>query len=191
MTRPLTTYLAGAAFALVAAAGAAAFAQPPVPPTPDVGDHHPMREERRVMIRHEGKDQAEHLRTMLQLKPAQEAALSAYLAAVSPERHHESIVEMSDRHDAKTTTQRLAEMDAHLNEQTAQAHARIDATRKFYDQLEPSQKKVFDEMPMLMMGPMGPMMHGGSMKVMVNMDGMPPIPPMPPVAPRPPGPPRS
>ncbi|WP_293372936.1 Spy/CpxP family protein refolding chaperone [Phenylobacterium sp.] len=191
MTRPLTSYLAGAAFALTAAASAAAFAQPPAGPAPDAGDHHQMREERQVVIRHEGKDQAEHLRTMLQLKPNQEAALTAYLAAVSPERHHENIVEMSDRHDAKTTTQRLAEMDAHLNEQTAQAHARIEATRKFYDQLEPSQKKVFDEMPMMMMGPMGPMMHGGSMRVMVNMDGMPPMPPMPPIPPRPPAPPRS
>ena len=191
MTRPLTTYFAGAAFALTAAASATAFAQPPVPATPDTGDHHQMREERHVVIRHEGKDQAEHLRTMLQLKPGQEAALTAYLAAVSPERHRESIVEMSDHRDAKTTTQRLAEMDAHLNEQTIQAHARIEATRRFYDQLEPSQKKVFDELPMLMIGPMGPMMPMGSMKVMVNMDGMPPMPPMPPIPPRPPVPPRS
>jgi protein CpxP len=209
MTRPLTTYLAGAAFALTAAAGAAAFAQPPVPPTPDAGDHRQMREERQVMIRHgdDGdehmmtmmrhghEDAAEHLRTMLQLKPGQEAALTAYLAAVRPD-HSEHIVEMSDHRDGKkTTTERLAEMDAHLNAQTTQAHARIAATRKFYDQLEPSQKKVFDEMPMLMMGPMGPMMHGGSMKVMVNMDGhgslhelgrMPPLPPAPPIPPVPP-----
>ncbi|HXA40873.1 MAG TPA: Spy/CpxP family protein refolding chaperone [Phenylobacterium sp.] len=209
MTPPLKACLAGAAFALTAAASAAAFAQPPAPPAPDAGDHHQMREERHVVIRHDGggdehmvammrhghEDQAEHLRTMLQLKPSQEAALTAYLAAVKPEHHHEAIVEMSDHHDgAKTTTQRLAEMDTHLTEQTAQAHARIEATRKFYNQLEPSQKKVFDEMPMLMMGPMGPMMHGG-MRVMVNMDGhgdmrfmdhMPPVPPTPPVPPAPP-----
>lgn len=209
MTRPLTSYLAGAAFALTAAASAAAFAQPPVPPTPDTGDHHQMREERHVMIRHDGggdehvvtmmrhgrEDQAEHLRTMLQLKPSQEAALTAYLAAVRPE-HSEHIVEMSDHKDGKkTTTERLAEMDAHITEQTAQAHARIAATRKFYDQLEPSQKKVFDELPMLMMGPMGPMMSAGPMKVMINMEGhgsmqemgrMPPLPPAPPVPPVPP-----
>jgi hypothetical protein len=192
MNRPLTACLAGAAFALTVAAGAAAFAQPP-PPGPDASDHHQMREERRMVIRHGHEDQAEHLRTMLQLKPGQEAALTAYLAAVKPEHGHEAIVEMSDHHEGiKTTTQRLAEMDTHLTEQTALAHARIEATRKFYNQLEPSQKKVFDEMPMLMMGPMGPMMHG-DMRVMVNMDGhhdmhfmdhMPPIPPVPPVSPR-------
>jgi hypothetical protein len=204
MSRPVLGYLAGAAFALTAAATAgAAFAQaaPPAPPTPPAaGDHeHGQRIERRVIVRDGGEghhmDQAEHLRTMLQLKPGQEAALTAYLAAVKPDHAHEHIVEMSDHKDAKTTTQRLAEMDAHITEQTTQAHARIAATRKFYDQLEPSQRKVFDEMPMLMMGPMGPMMPMGPMKVMINMDGhgamhmmdhMPPMPPMPAVPPAPP-----
>ncbi|MGZ6015515.1 MAG: Spy/CpxP family protein refolding chaperone, partial [Phenylobacterium sp.] len=162
------------------------------------------RIERRVIIRdgegegHHHMDQAEHLRTMLQLKPSQEAALTAYLAAVKPEHHHETIVEMSNHGDGahgdmhKTTTQRLAEMETHLAEQAAQGKARIEATRKFYDQLEPSQKKVFDEMPMLMIGPMGPMMNMGNMRVMVNMEGMPPMhgmPPMPPMPPVPPAPP--
>src|SRR5579859_890898 len=131
---------------------------------------------------------------MLQLKPSQEAALGAYVAALKPDHSHERIVEMSTGEEVKTTPQRLSEMEAHVAEQAAQAHARIEATRKFYNQLEPSQKKVFDEMPMLMMGPMGPMMHGG-MRVMVNMDGhgdmrfmdhMPPVPPTPPVPPAPP-----
>jgi hypothetical protein len=188
-------YLAGAAFALSAAAAATAHGQPAPavapPPSPEAGDH--QRIERHVVVRHR-EDQAEHLRTMLQLKPSQEPALSTYLAAVSPERHHESIVEMSDRSDAKTTPQRLAEMETRLAEQTAQGHARIEATRKFYDQLEPSQKKVFDELPMLMIGPMGPMMNMGNMKVMVSMDGAPPLPPLPPAPPAPPrapAPPRS
>jgi periplasmic protein CpxP/Spy len=196
MSRPWMGYLAGAAFALSAAGAAAAYGQA----APASGDHARVEreertvivrhggegEERTVTIRHGGMDQAEHLRTMLQLKPNQEAALNAYLAATRPEHRHERIVEMSDRDEAKTTTQRLAEMETHLNEETAQAHARIEATRKFYGQLEPSQRKVFDELPM-MMGPMGPMMmHMGPMKVMVNMARTPPMPPMPPMAPRPP-----
>jgi protein CpxP len=202
MSRPVLGYLAGAAFALTAAATAgAAFAQaaPPVPPAPPTafGDHeHGQRIERRVIMRDGGEghhmDQAEHLRTMLQLKPGQEAALTAYLAAVKPDHRHETIVEMSSHGEgghgegAKTTTQRLADMETRLAEQTAQGKARIDATRKFYDQLEPSQKKVFDELPMLMIGPMGPMMNMGNMRVMVNMEGPPPIPPMPPRPPAPP-----
>lgn len=158
----------------------------------DDGDEHgAMRHEggeRRVMImRHDGAEHAEHLRTMLQLKPGQEAALSAYLAATAPQRR-EHIVEMSDHAAAKTTPQRLVEMETRMAEDTARGHGRIEATRKFYDQLEPSQKKVFDEMPMLM-GPMGPMHMLDGMKVMVNMEGMPPIPPLPPRAPRAPVPP--
>jgi len=212
MSRTRTAYLAGAAFALCAAASGIAYAQNAAADAQrdaqkdaqgtvrierhiehgdSANDGRSERHiERRMIIRddHDGghhMDSAEHLRTMLQLKPGQEAALTAYLAAVKPARHAEHIVEMSDRHDAKTTTQRLAEMEAHMAEQAAQGHARIEATRKFYDQLEPSQKKVFDQMPMFMMGPIGPMMPMmGNMKVMVNMDGMPPMPPLPPLPPR-------
>lgn len=220
MTRSWTGYLAGAAFALSAAASGIAYAQAGTAADAQrdaqkdsqqsvvrierhedgagPGERHV---ERRMIIRdgHEGDhmDPAEHLRTMLQLKPGQEGALTAYLAAVKPDHAHEHIVEMSDHGDAKTTPQRLADMEAHMAEQAAQGHKRIDATRKFYDQLEPSQKKVFDELPMLMIGPMGPMMPMGPMKVMVNMEGMqhmhdmPPMPPLPPVPPKAPLPPRS
>jgi periplasmic protein CpxP/Spy len=190
MSRPWMGYLAGAAFVLSAAAAATAYAQA------EPGDHaRAERQERTVIIRrgdgdeadamyvrHGGAhvDAAEHLRTMLQLKPSQEPALAAYLAAVKPAHEHEHMVEMSDRHDAKTTPQRLAEMEAQMAQHTAAMHGRIEATKRFYDQLEPSQKKVFDELPMLMIGPMGPM------KVMVNMEHMPsmPAPPTPPAPPK-------
>jgi hypothetical protein len=208
MTRPLMGYLAGAAFVLTVAGTATAYAQatPATPPAP--GDHpRSERIERQVIIRdgeghttvsrdggerhmmslrHDGAEHAEHLRTMLQLKPGQEAALTAYLAATAPQRH-EHIVEMSDHAAPKTTPQRLAEMENRMAEDTARSHARIEATRKFYDQLEPSQKKVFDEMPMLM-GPMGAMHMMENMKVMVNLEGMPSMPPHPPRPPAPPHP---
>ncbi len=158
-------------------------------------------EERRIMIMqdsegHHHLDHAGHLRTMLQLKPGQEAALTAYLDAVKPDHHdHEHMVMMADHGDgrdgAKTTPERLAEMEKRMAESQAQARVRIDATRKFYGQLEPSQKKAFDEMPMLMIGPIGPigpMMMPGPMKVRFE---HPPMPPMPPVPPEPPVPPRS
>ena len=221
MSRSWTGYLAGAAFALSAAAvGGVAWAQGPAADAQRdaqhdaqhdgvrierhivQGDGGPERHIERRMIIRDGAEgghhmnSAEHLRTMLQLKPGQEAALTAYLAAVKPNLRAEHIIEMSDHAD-KTTTQRLAEMETHMAEQAAQAHARIEATRKFYNQLEPSQKKVFDQMPMMMLGPMGPMMPMGNMKVMVNMNGMhgmhgmhgmPPLPPVPPIAPIPPAP---
>ena len=160
-------------------------------------------EERRIVIMQDGEghhhmDQSEHLRAMLQLKPGQEAALTAYLAAVKPDHDHEHLVMMSDHggghagaHDgAKTTPERLAEMEKRMTDSQARARVRIDATRKFYGQLEPSQKKAFDEMPMLMIGPIGPigpMMMPGQMKVRFE---HPPMPPMPPIPPEPPVPPR-
>jgi hypothetical protein len=201
MSRPWMGYLAGAAFVLSTVGAAAAYAQSGSPAASgDPADHSRVQreertvivrhgdggEERTVTVRHGGMDQAEHLRTMLQLKPSQELALTTYLAALKPAHNHESIVEMSSHGEVRTTPQRLAEMETHVAEQAAQGHARIEATRKFYDQLEPSQKKVFDELPMLMIGPMGPMMPMGPMKVMVNMDGLPAMPPLPPSPPRPP-----
>ena len=203
MSRAWMGYLAGTAFVLSAAAAAPASAQ--AGKAPEIGAKHVEERtvivrnddgdrdhsERRVIIRRGGEDPTEHLRTMLQLKPSQDAALAAYVAAVRPEHRHDHMVELSDHRDATTTPQRLAEMEARMAEQAAQGHARIAATRRFYDQLEPSQKKVFDELPMLMLGPMGPMAPMGPMKVMVNMERMPPMPSAPPMAPRPPAPPHS
>ena len=219
MSRPWTGYIAGAAFALFATAGAGAYAQTAVSAQSqadadaakadqrierhevrierhDGGDRH---EERRIMIMHDGEghhhmDQAEHLRTMLQLKPGQEAALTAYLAAVKPEHdhEHEHMVMMSDHGEhgadmAKTTPERLADMEKRMADSQAEARKRIEATRKFYGQLEPSQKKVFDEMPMLMIGPigpLGPMMMPGPMKVRFEHPPMAPAPATPPTPPR-------
>jgi hypothetical protein len=232
MARVLTGYLAGAAFALTAAAAVAAYAQAGAPASAadqavaqakgdaskevriyrrEAGPGDPAarterREERRIIIgdgdhefafdghgRH--ADMGEHLRTMLQLKPGQEPALQTYLAAVRPQHADgEHMTHMADRDGdkAKTTPERLADMEKRMADQQAAAHARIEATRKFYAQLEPSQKKVFDEMPMLMVGPIGPigpMMLPGPMKIRFEHPPMPPLPPLPPAAPVPPAPP--
>jgi hypothetical protein len=214
-------YIAGAAFALFASASVAAYAQTAATAQSQADadaakadqriehqdarmEHNDRRmerhEERRIMILQDGEGhhhlgQAEHLRTMLQLKPGQEAALTAYLAAVKPD--HDHMLMMSDHGDghdgAKTTPERLAEMEKRMADSQSQARVRIDATRKFYGQLEPSQKKAFDEMPMLMIGPIGPigpMMMPGPMKVRFEHPPMPPMPPMPPIPPEPPEPPR-
>jgi hypothetical protein len=179
------------------------------PGDPAAGARTERREERRYVIRqgdhefawNEGPghhmDMAEHLRTMLQLKPGQEAALQTYVAAVRPQHmEHDHVAPTAERRDGdktKTTPEKLADMEKRMADQQAAAHARIEATRKFYAQLEPSQKKVFDEMPMLMIGPMGPigpMMMGGPMKIRFEHPPMPPMPPVPPAPPAPPAPPR-
>ena len=138
MTRPWMGYLAGTAFVLSMAGAATAYAQSSVQnaqneaasdshadrvvrierhgPGPDLGDGDHHRIERRIVIHH-GQDPAEHLRTMLQLKPNQEAALQAYVAAIHPKHGPEGIVEMSGpgpsgHGEARTTTQKLADMES-------------------------------------------------------------------------------
>jgi protein CpxP len=181
--------LAGAALALSAAAAATAYAQaaPDTEQQPrvDRGERHE-RHERTVIIRRgdDGVNQAEHLRAILQLKPAQEPALTAYLEAMHPKGDHERMMKMGGEGMPKTTPEKLARMEARMNEHEAAMKTRIAATKRFYDQLDPAQKRAFDELPLMMGGPTMPMM--GGMKIMHH-----PMAPMPPMPPAPPAPPRS
>jgi len=103
---------------------------------------------------------AQHLRDALQLTPAQEPALNAFIAALAPPAG------MRDRMRAErgaraamTTPQRLDRMKARMAERQAQFDRRADATLRFYGQLSPSQKKAFDALGP--MGGRGGMGHGG------------------------------
>jgi protein CpxP len=183
MSQPYLGVLAGAAFALSAAASVAAYAQPNPGPQPRAERH-----ERTMVIRRsdERPDRTEHLRAILQLKPGQEAALTAYIEAMHPKGGHEKMMRMHGEAQAKSTPEKLARMEAGMAEHEAAMKSKIAATRRFYDQLDPAQKRAFDELPLMMGGPMGdmPMMHG--MKTMHH-----PMPPMPAMPPMPPAPPRS
>lgn len=188
MSKKFTWLLAGAAVTLVAGTAIAA-------ESGKDDDKSERRVERRVIV-HGGPDvkvmrmhrdpakHAEHLKTMLQLRPNQEAALKTYLEATKPE---DRVVHIQHRGDDKTTLQRLDESEKRMAERQAKMKKRNDATRAFYGQLDASQKKVFDTMPHMagpaahiaMMGhPMPPMprMHMRHMPV-------PPAPPVPPVPP--------
>jgi protein CpxP len=86
---------------------------------------------------------------VLQLRPDQDGALKAYLAATGPKDWSKdgSKARMSTvRPRPLTTPERLDRETEHLT----RAKARIDATRAFYAALSPSQKKAFDAL-----GPMG------------------------------------
>lgn len=149
----------------------------------------------RVFVHRERKDQAEHLRNILQLRPNQEAALTAYLEAMKP-KARTARVERSAEDRPNTTTEKLARMEQRMAERQATERARIDAVRRFYAQLDDRQKKAFDELP-LMMGPRG---FDGPMRAMrIHMPHLDrehfrferhmPVPPVPPVPPAPPSPP--
>ncbi len=95
-------------------------------------------------------DRAEHLRAILQLKPGQEAALTAYVAAMHPPRDRERMMRLHGEGKPKSTPEKLARMEARMAEHEAAMKAQIAATKRFYDQLDPAQKRAFDELPLMM-----------------------------------------
>lgn len=156
MKSPLirTGLIAGAALSL--AAVTATFAQAPAPGAPPA--HHAG-----MTMHHEQHDpakMADKLRKTLQLTPAQEPALQAFIAAMQPTgemREH-----MKDAHgDWKnlTTPQRLDQMQAMMAEHQQMFAQHADAIKRFYAALTPAQQKAFDAMHQGMMGDHG--MQGG------------------------------
>lgn len=131
-----------------------------------------------------GQDRAERLSDILQLRPEQQPALKAFLAATQM-RHVDHMVRFDGDPAERTTLQRLDDMQARLAEQQAETTRRIEAIRTFYGQLDAGQKKAFDALPMVMvMGPaVGPMMVPHPMPIVQRMPS-PPEPPAPPKAPR-------
>lgn len=134
-----------------------------------------------------GGDRAEHLRTILQLRPDQEPALKAYLDTVAAKSVGlRDVHRFEGRDEAPTTPERLARMEERLAEQQAGMRQRIEATRTFYGQLDARQKKVFDALPMLMFaGPaVGPMLMPAMHMPLPPPSPEPPLPPAPPAPPR-------
>ena len=118
--------------------------------------------------------------------------LDAYLEASRSHRAHKVRLRPADDR-RRTTPERLADMERELADQQAFAKDRIAATRIFYAQLDARQQKVFDEMPMMLLGPglvtlaMAP---GGFTRAAPFMGfGDMPEPPAPPPPPEPPTPP--
>lgn len=176
---------------LTLGAAAAASAQ-----TPPAHDHDAPRVERRVIVMggpggpgmrgpgmgmemggmHGPMDpekHAQHMRDVLQLRPDQEGALKAFLAAMTPPAPPaEGAAAPKPMDMPKTTPERLAMMEKMMAEHQAMFKKHNDAIRAFYGQLTPSQQRAFDalhqgmgmggmhERGMRMMRPGGPGMPG-------------------------------
>lgn len=151
MSRAISLTLA-AALALAGAAGAAQ-AQPGPGPRPQM----PAQGGPMMGFRERNpQDMAQHLRALLQLRPNQEPALNAYVQAL-PSRGT-MMFRLDDRDAPQTTPERLAAMEKMITEHMAAMRTAIEATRRFYDQLDPAQKRAFDELyrgGLMGMGPMG------------------------------------
>ncbi len=176
MQRHLMLVLAPAALALATVA----VAQPAGPPGSHAGhgahggppaemkaDHEAMR-----------KQHAEDLKTVLRLRPDQEAALTAFLATHEPKRFERRLPAPG----SMTTPQRLDEMAKVEAEMAAHHKAARDALAKFYAALSPDQQKAFDALHrlkghgapggrrMMMHGP-GGHMGGGPGAIMMRRHG--------------------
>jgi protein CpxP len=147
--------------AAVATAGAAQD-RPPVPPAagphgpgqPGTMDHRKMFEAMRA--RHERM-----LHDVLSIKPDQETAFHAYLAALAPPPRdgdrdgRPGPGRERDRPPGQapmTTPQRLDRMAARMAQRQARFQQMASATRTFYAVLSPEQRRAFDALPMMMAG---------------------------------------
>lgn len=134
-----------------------AIAQPSPPPPGGMGAMHGMdhgkMDPAAMAQRH-----ADHLRAALQLTPAQEPALKAFLSEMQPpEGMREKMKGMHEEMAGLTTPQRLDRMRARMDDHRAMFERHAAAVKRFYAQLTPSQQKAFDALPMGHMG------HGGGM----------------------------
>ena len=132
--------VAGLAAVLALSAATGAFAQTPPPGGPPPGGMRMME-----IKRPDPEARAQRLRDVLQLTPAQEPALKAFLASQKPP---EPPPPPEARAKALTAPDRLDRQRARLVERLAEFDRRAAGTRTFYAQLTPSQKKAFDALPM-------------------------------------------
>jgi periplasmic protein CpxP/Spy len=151
--------LAGLALPLGLASASLAQDAPPAPAPADAagmhhdhawGDHHdvdPAARRAHMM---------QHLRDVLQLQPAQEAALAAFIDSIKPPGDMRPDMEHARPDMAHVATpERLDKMMARFDEMHAHMVARVAATKQFYAQLSPSQQKAFDDLAPMMMGRFG------------------------------------
>jgi len=154
--------LAAAAVTLVAGAANAQMAPgaPPPPPMAHMGGAHGM-----IAPMHDPSKMADHIRTVLQLRPDQEPALQAFVASMKPAMpmHDGPMGErMKKDHEAmaaKSTPEKLDWMISKAREHIARLEEHAAAVKTFYAALSPSQQKAFDTLAMQHMH----MMHGGGM----------------------------
>lgn len=99
------------------------------------------------------------LKQKLQISAAQESAWTSFSTAMQPPAN----VQRPDRQalSAMTTPERLDQMRAMRDRRNAEMDRRADATKTFYAQLTPDQKKTFDtETARMFQGGHGK--HGGN-----------------------------
>lgn len=128
---------------LAGAVGASAQDRQPGPPGRNAGQR---AAERQKMFEEFKQRREMRLHDLLQIKPAQEGAFKAYLAAIEPAPKDHPMPAPGAMPKPLTTPERLDRAAQRI----AEMQKRLAATRTFYAGLSPEQQKAFDEL-----GPMG------------------------------------
>jgi hypothetical protein len=153
------------ALALAAVLGlstAAAQAQQPSAPPPMARDGRDLGEMRDHMREHMAAHRAEHIKTLhdaLNIRPSQEAAFSAFAAAMKPEdgdegREHEGMEQGRAALAAMTTPQRLDFMQHKMEERFAHRREAFEgfaaASKSLYAALGPDQQHTLDALGLML-----------------------------------------
>ncbi|MDH1764124.1 Spy/CpxP family protein refolding chaperone [Comamonas aquatica] len=134
--------------AVAAAALAGAFALPasaqPAAPTAGPAATAPAARHQAPDFAKRHAERTERMKTLLQLQPNQQAAWDKYVQATTPQPRPAA----DERPDLRklTTPERLDLAQKMRKEHTAHAEQRDQATRSFYNSLNASQQKAFDEL---------------------------------------------
>jgi hypothetical protein len=147
-----------AAAACATLVAAAALAEPQSQPQAGAQGHRRMGEMgQRMQERREQRTEA--LRTILKLRPDQEAAFTTFQQAMTPVRKERRGPPPAP---AATTPERIAQADRRMDERVAERRQRNKAILAFYAVLSPDQQKTFDALTALR-GPGGMGGMGGGM----------------------------
>jgi hypothetical protein len=136
------------AFALLAVP---ALAQTP-PPADGAHRHGPDGPRMHEMMEKHREAAAHDLHTILNIRPDQEAAFSAFEASMTPPPREEKMKHDHAAMTAMTTPQKLDMMQARMTKHLERMQTRIAAVKTFYAALSPQQQQVFDALHR---------MHGG------------------------------
>lgn len=136
---------------VLASLAAAAMAQPApgagpgAPPAPMMGQdgHGDWGKMRERMQERMARRMAE-FKQRLQITPAQEGAWTAFAAAMQPPAQPPQRPDRAE-FERLTTPERIDRMQALRAQRNAEMDRRAQATKTFYAQLSPEQKKVFDQ----------------------------------------------
>jgi protein CpxP len=110
-------------------------------PAPPAGQDRQAWIQQKIAERH--AEVSRDLVILLEIKPGQQAALDAFLAAAAPGPDRRGGAEAKPA-PAETEPERLDRMSAMEQRHAARMQARIAATRTFYAALDPHQRQLFD-----------------------------------------------